>query len=119
MNTSNIVENNIKRVGMVVKLKEDMIEEYIRLHKEDNPGVRDLLQKYHLRNFNIFLQRLDDGSYYEFGFYEYHGTDFKSDMEKLAAEPRNIAWLEICDPMQVPLDGYDGWAEMDRVYFNP
>ena len=43
MNRSNVVEDNIKRVGMVVKLKEDMIEEYIRLHQEDNPGVRDLL----------------------------------------------------------------------------
>ena len=108
----------VKRVGMVIKLKEEMIEEYKKLHADDNPGVRDLLSKYNMRNFNIFLHKLDDGNYYEFGYYEYVGDNFEEDMRKLAAEPRNKAWLEICDPMQVPLQGYGSWAEMEQVYFN-
>jgi L-rhamnose mutarotase len=111
--------NTIKRVGMVIGLKEDKIEEYKRLHADDNPGVRDLLTKYHLHNFNIFLKKMPDGKYYEFGYYEYTGDDFKDDMAKLAAEQRNIDWLKICDPMQTPLPGEDGWAEMEQVYFNP
>ncbi len=41
------------------------------------------------------------------------------DMAKLAEEPRNIEWLQICDPMQVPLEGETGWREMERGYFNP
>ena len=36
----------------------------------------------------------------------------------MAKEPRNIEWLKACDPMQVPLESYDGWAEMEQVYFN-
>ncbi len=40
------------------------------------------------------------------------------DMRNLSAEPRNKAWLEVCDPMQIPLEGYSSWAEMERVYFN-
>lgn len=40
-------------------------------------------------------------------------------MAKLAKEPRNIEWLKLCDPMQIPLEGEDGWAEMERVYYNP
>ncbi len=108
----------VKRVGMVIRLKEDMIDEYKRLHADDQPGVRDLLSKYNMRNFSIFLHKLDDGNYYEFGYYEYVGSDFEEDMRKLAAEPRNQAWLEVCDPMQVPLEGYTGWAEMEQVYFN-
>lgn len=113
------INEDIKRVGMVIRLKADMIDEYKRLHADDNEGVRDLLTKYNMRNFNIFLIQLDDGNWYEFGYYEYFGDDFEEDMNKLAAEPRNQAWLEICDPMQIPLEGYDGWAEMERVYFNP
>ena len=112
------VSHEVKRVGMVIRLKEDMIEEYKQLHQDDNEGVRDLLTKYNLKNFNIFLHKLDDGNYYEFGYYEYHGNNFEEDMKKLAAEPRNQAWLEICDPMQIPLEGNEGWAEMERVYFN-
>lgn len=113
------VEKVTKRVGMVVKIKEEHIEEYKRIHAPDNPGVRDLLSKYNMRNFSIFLQKLDDGNYYEFGYYEYVGNDFEGDMEKLAAEPRNIEWLKVCDPMQVPLEGYESWAEMELVYYNP
>jgi L-rhamnose mutarotase len=119
--TSEIIqpEKVTKRVGMVVKIKEDQIEEYKRLHAPDNPGVRDLLTRYNMRNFSIFLQKLDDGNYYEFGYYEYVGDNFEEDMEKLAAEPRNIEWLKVCDPMQIPLEGYEGWAEMELVYYNP
>ena len=108
----------IKRVGMVIKLKPQYIEEYKVLHADTNPGVRDLLVKANMRNFSIFLHQFDDGNYYEFGYYEYHGDDFEADMAKLAKEDRNIEWLKVCDPMQVPLDGYDGWAEMEQVYYN-
>ena len=111
--------HQIKRVGMVVGIDPEKIDEYKRLHADGNPGVRDLLSKYHLHNFSIFLQKMPDGKWYEFGYYEYTGDDFKGDMAKLDAEPRNIEWLKKCDPMQIPLPGADGWTEMERVYFNP
>ncbi len=111
-------KKEVKRVGMVVGIKPEVIEEYKRLHADDNPGVRDLLTKYHMHNFNIFLQEID-GKWYEFGYYEYTGDDFEADMAELDKEPRNIEWLKVCDPMQVPLPGAGGWTEMERVYFNP
>jgi L-rhamnose mutarotase len=107
-----------KRVGMVVGLKPDQIAEYKRLHADDNPGVRDLLNKYHIRNFSIFLHQID-GKWYEFGYYEYTGDDFEGDMARMDAEPRIREWLKVCDPMQKPLPGEDSWAEMERVYYNP
>ena len=108
----------VKRVGMVVGVKPEMIDEYKRLHAAENPGVRDLLSKYHMRNFNIFLQQMPDGKWYEFGYYEYTGDDFEGDMAQLDKEPRNIEWLKKCDPMQIPLPGAKGWTEMESVYFN-
>ena len=60
-----------------------------RLHADSHPGVRDLLVKYHLHNFSIFLQQID-GKWYEFGYYEYTGKDFDADMARLAAE-RDLA----------------------------
>ena len=108
----------IKRVGMVIKIKPEYIDEYKALHADSNPGVRDLLVKANMRNFSIFLQKLDDGNYYEFGYYEYTGDDFEKDMAELAKEERNIEWLKVCDPAQIPLEGYDGWAEMEQIYYN-
>ncbi len=107
----------VKHVGMVIGIKPEKIAEYKELHADSNPGVRDLLNKYHMHNFSIFLHEID-GKYYEFGYYEYTGKDFEADMAKLAAEPRNKEWLAICDPMQIPLEGYDSWAEMELVYRN-
>jgi len=109
----------VKRVGMVIGIKPEKIDQYKRLHAAGNRGVRDLLNKYHMHNFSIFLQQMPDGKWYEFGYYEYRGDDFQGDMARLAKEPRNIKWLKICDPMQVPLPGSDGWTEMEQVYFNP
>ncbi len=109
----------IKRVGMVVGIDPSKIEEYKRLHADANPGVRDILNKYHMHNFSIFLQKMPDGKWYEFGYYEYTGNDFEGDMAKMDAEPRTKEWLKVCDPMQIPLPGTKGWTEMERVYFNP
>ena len=107
-----------KRVGMVVGLKPSAMKEYKRLHADDHPGVRDLLNKYHMHNFSIFLHKID-GKWYEFGYYEYTGNDFEGDMAKMDAEPRIKEWLKVCDPMQRPLPGEKSWAVMERVYFNP
>jgi L-rhamnose mutarotase len=112
-------DDSVKRVGMVIRLKAKMIEEYKRIHADDHAGVRDLLQKYNMRNFSIFLHQLEDGNYYEFGYYEYTGNNFEEDMKLLAAEPRNKAWLEICEPMQIPLEGAESWTVMERIYYNP
>lgn len=109
----------VKRVGMVIGIKPDKISAYEALHADSNAGVRDLLNKYHMHNFSIFIHQLDDGRYYLFGYYEYTGRDYEGDMKKLAAEPRNQKWLSVTDPMQAPLPGQHSWATMQEVYHNP
>jgi len=111
--------SSVQRTGMVIGIKTDQISAYEALHAASNPGVRDLLGKYHMHNFSIYMRQLDDGKYYLFGYYEYTGTDYKADMEKLAAEPRNQKWLSVTGPMQVPLSGQQSWATMKEVYHNP
>ncbi len=109
--------HGIQRVGMVIGLRDEAVEAYRRLHADDEPGVRDLLSKYHIRNFSIFLQRLPDGQLYEFAYFEYVGSDLERDLAALDAEPRNRAWLARCDPMQRPLPGADSWTEMETIYY--
>jgi L-rhamnose mutarotase len=108
-----------QRIGMVIGMRPDRISAYEALHAASNPGVRDLLARYHLHNFSIFLHQLDSGQYYLFGYYEYTGNDYRADMEKLDAEPRNQEWLRTTDPMQIPLPGENTWSTMREVYYNP
>lgn len=111
-------KTHVQRVGMVIGVKADQISAYESVHAASNPGVRDLLEKYHMHNFSIYIHQLDDGKYYLFGYYEYTGKNYKADMEKLAAEPRNQKWLSVTAPMQVPLAGERAWAMMQEVYHN-
>ena len=117
MNQHPNTEIGMKRIGMVIKLRPECVEEYVQLHSKENPGVRDLLNKYHLRNFSIFLHQIGN-EWFEFGYYEYDGNDFTADMTALANEPQNQLWLEICNPMQIPLDGEKSWAMMEQVFYN-
>jgi L-rhamnose mutarotase len=102
---------------MVIGIKPEAIPKYKELHADYNPGVRDLLTKYNMHNFSIFLHEID-GKFYEFGYYEYTGKDFETDMAKLDKEQRNIDWLKVCDPMQIPLKGEKSWAVMEEIYHN-
>ncbi len=71
-----------------------------------------------LRNFSIFIHTLPDNKEYLFGYYEYTGKDYESDMAGLAKEPRNIEWLAMCDPCQMPLPGEKSWSRMTQIYYN-
>jgi L-rhamnose mutarotase len=107
-----------RRIGMVIGIKPEKIEEYKALHADAYAGVRDLLTKYHMRNFSIFLHQLDDGRHYLFGYYEYDGNDFEGDMARIDKEVRNQEWHAVTDAMQIPLRGETLWATMTQVYFN-
>jgi len=108
----------VMRIGMVIMMKPDRINDYLEVHSDSYSGVRDLLQKYNMHDFSIFMTRLDDGNYYEFGYYEYTGSNYEADMAALAAEPRNIEWLKKTDAMQIPLNGETSWKKMKQVFYN-
>ncbi len=108
----------LRRVGMLIEIRPDCIDNYRQLIAKGHHGVRELLVKYHLRNFSIFLQQIED-RWFEFAYYEYAGRNFEADMAALAAEQKNQEWLKICEPMYLPIDGEMGWVKMEHIFFNP
>ena len=108
-----------KRIGMIIGIKPDRIAAYEALHAASNQGVRDLLDKYHMNNFSIYIHKMDDSHYYLFAYYEYTGNDYQADMATMAREPRNIEWLSKTDAMQIPFPGETSWTKMQEVFHNP
>ena len=109
----------MQRYGMVTGLKPEMIGEYRQLHKAVWPEVLKTIRECQIQNYSIYLRTLDDGRPYLFGYFEYHGTDFAADMEKMAADPATQRWWALCKPCQQPLADHDGeewWARMDEVF---
>lgn len=104
----------MQRFGQLIRVKEDKLEAYRKYHAEIWPEIADMIHECNIRNYSIF--------YFNgmlFAFLEYHGTDFASDMEKMAADPKTQEWWDIMKPMQIPVpergEG-EWWAEMEEVF---
>lgn len=112
----------VQRFGSVIGLHEDKLEYYKELHANAWPGVLDTIAQCNIRNFSIYLHRLDDGKYYLFSYFEYTGNDFEADMAKMAADPLTQQWWKETDPCQFPVKNRaegEWWAKMEEVFHSP
>ncbi len=107
------------RHGMVIGLQPEKVDEYKRLHAAVWPDVLAMIEQCNIRNYSIFLRRLDDGRYYLFSYFEYCGDDFDADMAKMAADSTTQQWWRHCMPCQAPLETRatgEWWAAMEEVF---
>jgi L-rhamnose mutarotase len=104
----------MQRYGMVIKVRPEKLEEYKTLHADVWPGVLEMIRKCNIRNYSIYFK---DG--YLFSYFEYQGTDFEADMDKMAADPTTREWWKLTDPCQEPLakrkEG-EKWAAMEEFF---
>jgi L-rhamnose mutarotase len=85
----------IKRIGQVIGIKPEDIEEYEKLHANAWPSIIKIIKQANISNYSIFrYQNL------LFAYLEYTGVDYEADMAKLAAEPEMQKWWKITDQMQ-------------------
>jgi L-rhamnose mutarotase len=109
----------MQRVGIVIGIRPEKIEEYKRLHAAVWPGVLAKISDCNMRNFSIFLREPEN---LLFGFFEYHGEDLAADNAKMAADPTTQQWWAVCMPCQKPLDSIapgEWWAPTEEVFFHP
>ena len=106
--------NHPQRYGMVIRLRPERREEYLRLHSAVWPTVEKTLREANIRNFTIFLR--DDQL---FGYYEYIGDDHEADQARIAADPETQRWWTFTDPCQeslAPAGSGLWWAPMQEVW---
>lgn len=104
----------MKRYGTVIKIRRKKLEEYKKLHANVWPDVLKMIKQCNIQNYSIYHK---DG--YLFSYFEYTGSDFESDMAKMAADPITQKWWELCKPCQKPLETRaedEWWADMEEVF---
>ena len=104
----------MKRYGMVLKVRPEMLDEYKRLHAAVWPDILDMIAKCNISNYSIYHK---DG--FLFSYFEYTGDDFEADMAKMAADPRTQEWWSLCKPCQQPLETRnegEWWANMEELF---
>ena len=77
----------MKRVGFVLKVKENMIAEYRRRHEQVWPEMLEALDRTGWHNYTLFMA--EDGRL--FGYFE-TPEDFRTALAGMAREPVNDRW---------------------------
>jgi L-rhamnose mutarotase len=106
----------MKRLGAVIGLKKECLEEYKRIHVKLWPEIEQAIKDAGIRNYSIYY---NDGQL--FGYFEYHGPDaeFAERMKRLAAAPRMREWWDVTEPLQIPRADRaagDWWTSMEEVF---
>lgn len=104
----------MKRVGQVIRLRPEKVEEYKKLHAAVWPEINAKIKDCNIENYSIYYR---DG--FLFSYFEYVGDDYEADMQKMADDPRTQDWWAVCKPCQQKVDtaGPDEWwADMEEFY---
>lgn len=103
-----------RRFGQVIRLKPEGEKEYIRLHREVWPGVKEMILECHLHNYSIYFK-----DNFLFAYFEYVGEDFDADMKKMAAHEETQRWWDVVKPLMEPLGNAgpgEFWANMEEIF---
>jgi L-rhamnose mutarotase len=114
-----VKKEKVQRYGAVIGVKPEKLEYYKQLHANPWPTVNKALKDANIRNYSIYLTQFDDGNWYLFGYFEYTGSDFEADMQKLGDDSEVKRWWKETDPCQVGLKNRqegEWWKTMDEVY---
>jgi L-rhamnose mutarotase len=106
----------VKRMSHMVKLKPEVIPEYKRIHAAVWPEILKAIHDANIRNYSIFLKEPEN---WLIAYWEYVGTDFAADSEKIKKAPRMQEWWDITDPMQQRFETAkpgEWWASMEEVF---
>ena len=79
----------MQRMAQIIKVKPEVIPEYKSIHAAVWPEILKAISNSNIRNYTIFLKEPEN---ILFAYWEYHGTDFKADMEKIKKAPRMQEW---------------------------
>jgi L-rhamnose mutarotase len=83
----------MQRVGFLLQVKKDKIEEYKKHHEAVWPEMLAALRRTGWRNYSLFLR--DDGLL--FGYFEAEES-FQASLEGMAKEEINLRWQEFMGP---------------------
>jgi len=104
----------MRRYGWVIKVKDQKLKEYKKLHVAVWPEVLEMISKCNIHNYSIFHK-----AGFLFSYFEYSGNDFDADMSKMATDPVTQQWWEVCKPCQEALPARaenEWWVEMEEIF---
>jgi len=104
----------MKRVGFMLKVKKDKIDEYKEHHKHVWPEMLDALRRTGWHNYSLFMN--EDGLL--FGYFE-ADESFQASLDGMSKEAINAKWQEFMAPYFENLAGAqadESMIELEEVF---
>lgn len=104
----------MKRVGFLLKVKQDKIDEYKKHHEAVWPEMLAALSKHGWHNYSLFMK--EDGTL--FGYFE-TPESFQAALDGMAGEEINDKWQAFMAPYFESLDGAhadESMVQLEEVF---
>ena len=104
----------MKRVGFLLKVKQDRIEEYKAHHRAVWPDMLDALSRNGWHNYSLFMR--DDGLM--FGYFEAEES-FAAALDGMSKEEVNTRWQDMMSPFfEIPKGAHPDsmMVELEEVF---
>ena len=105
----------MKRIGFLLKVKEDRIEEYKARHQNVWPEMQEALRRTGWHNYSLFLAK--DGLL--FGYFE-TPEDLQTAVDGMSKEEVNARWQAWMAPFFENIAGKhadEGLVELEQVFY--
>lgn len=105
----------MKRIGFLLKVKEDRIEEYKARHQNVWPEMQEALRRTGWHNYSLFLAK--DGLL--FGYFE-TPEDLQTAVDGMSKEEVNARWQAWMAPFFENIGGKhadEGLLELEQVFY--
>ena len=105
----------MKRIGFLLKVKEDHIEEYKARHKQVWPEMQEALRRTGWHNYSLFLT--EDGML--FGYFETPDS-LQAAIDGMSKEEVNARWQDYMAPFFENIAGKhadEGMIELEQVFY--
>ena len=106
---------SIERYAMAVRLKDEKKDFYLKNHQNVWPEVLSELKKIKIKNYSIFLK--ED---FMFGYLEYEGNNFDTDMAEMEKIPIVDKWTKLMVDCFNPFPNNEennSWVMMDEIFY--
>ncbi len=104
----------MKRIGFILKVKEDKIEEYKKHHENVWPEMLEALTRTGWHNYSLFMR--DDGML--FGYFEAEES-FQASLDGMAQKEINAKWQDFMVPYFEGIGGAkadESMIELEEVF---
>jgi L-rhamnose mutarotase len=105
----------MQRIGFLLKVRQDMLEEYKAHHKEVWPEMKEALRRTGWHNYSLFLA--EDGLL--FGYFE-TPVSLQAAVEGMSKEEINARWQAAMAPFFENIGGKhadEGLVQLEQVFY--